>query len=154
MTFHLIVVSGPTLEHCLFPWYLGRIDGRVLYILAYLPERGCSLSKRLRKPTEHPRDQLKKYAITPITLSQPPIATKRCPGRPAMRLALATTPKNEPVASSSRDPNGPCSAVEQVTKNETQVDLTAEIPEAPADRPAQQLASNRSATLQHQTLTE
>jgi hypothetical protein len=41
-----------------------------------------------------------------------------------------------------------------VTENETLVDLTAEIPEALAERPAQQSASRRSVTLQHKTPTE
>jgi hypothetical protein len=71
-----------------------------------------------------------------------------------MRIAPATTPNDEPVASSSRDPDGPRVAVEPVTENETQVDLMAEIPEAPAERPAEQLTSQLSATLQHATPTE
>ncbi len=77
------------------------------------------------------------------------MATSRRPGRPAMRVTPATKPNDEPVASSSRDPDGTRGAVEPATKNETQVDLTAEIPEASAERPAEQSASQRSTTLQH-----
>ncbi len=65
-----------------------------------------------------------------------------------------TTPYNEPVARSSCDPDKPCGAIEPATKIETQVDITAEIPEAPAEWPAQQLALQCSAMLQHQTSTE
>jgi hypothetical protein len=41
-----------------------------------------------------------------------------------------------------------------VTENETQVDLTADIPEALAERQAEQSESQRSAMLQHTTPTE
>jgi hypothetical protein len=70
-----------------------------------------------------------------------------------MRITLATTPNDEPVVSSS-NLNGPCTAVRRATKNETQVDLTAEIPEAPAKQLAEQSESKRFAMLQHVTLTK
>jgi hypothetical protein len=71
-----------------------------------------------------------------------------------MCVAPATTPNNEPVASSSRNPNGPHAAVGPATKNENQVDLTAVIPEALAKWPAKQSELQRSATLKHATPTE
>jgi hypothetical protein len=71
-----------------------------------------------------------------------------------MRVAPATTTNDEPVASSSRGPSRPPGAVGPANKTETQVDLTAEIPEAPAERPAEQSESQCSATLQHATPTE
>jgi hypothetical protein len=71
-----------------------------------------------------------------------------------MHIALAMTPNDKPVASSSHDPNGPRGAVEQATKIEAQVDLMAEIPEAPAEQPAEQLVLQLSALLQHQTPTK
>ncbi len=83
------------------------------------------------------------------------MATRRRPGLPpVMRVAPGMTTNDEPVASSSRSPGGPRGTIEPATKNDTQVDLTAKIPEASAERPAKKSALQRPATLQHQTPTE
>ncbi len=71
-----------------------------------------------------------------------------------MCITLAITPNNEPVTRSSRGPGGLHGAVEPATENEANVDLTAAVPEAWAEWPAEQLVSQRSATLQHKTPTQ
>jgi hypothetical protein len=71
-----------------------------------------------------------------------------------MRVALATTTNDEPIASSSRGPSKSRGAVRPANENETQLDLTAQIPKAPAERPAEQSESQRFAMLQHATPTE
>ncbi len=108
-----------------------------------------------REPMEHLRDPLRKSVLTPITLTQPPMATWRRLGRLlAMRVVPLMTPNNKHVASSSHDPNEPCAAAAPATGHETKVDLTAEIPDAPAEWPAKQSELQHSATLQHTTPTE
>jgi hypothetical protein len=65
-----------------------------------------------------------------------------------------TTPNNEPVASCGRNPGGARGGARPATENEAQVDLTVQILEVLAERPAEQSESQYSATLQHTTWTE
>ncbi len=62
------------------------------------------------------------------------MATRRYLGQlPAMRITPAMTLNDEAITKSSHSPGGPRGTIGPVTRNKTQVDLTAETPEALAE---------------------